>query len=308
MQQRSSRGVQQHDVDAAADALLAQRLRPTVERVRQHMGRGSPNTVGPMLEVWFGTLAPRLGIVVEGDDTGSGKRMPAPVRQAIESVWAAALASAHDQATTAISSERERLGREREELGAARAALASQEAAVAQREQLLREARDLAQRQLAEVTQQLGEAQASLQDLRRELAELRDSLATLVQQKDGAAREHQQQLAAAAQERERLQEQFAASERRLLNDVDRAREEAKATSKAFAEAEHRHAARREDFERSKLALDGQVHQLQIENAALRERLAASERRASEYQDLLAAAAQTSLRTQPRSRKRKIAGS
>lgn len=25
-----------------------------------HLGRGSPNTVGPMLEAWFATLAPRL--------------------------------------------------------------------------------------------------------------------------------------------------------------------------------------------------------------------------------------------------------
>jgi hypothetical protein len=34
MQSKSTRGVQQADVDAAADALFAEHLRPTVERVR----------------------------------------------------------------------------------------------------------------------------------------------------------------------------------------------------------------------------------------------------------------------------------
>ena len=36
----TSRGVQEADVWAAADALIAQGLRPTIERVRQHIGRG----------------------------------------------------------------------------------------------------------------------------------------------------------------------------------------------------------------------------------------------------------------------------
>ena len=45
-----SRGIQEADVFAAADALLAEGQRPTIERVRLKIGRGSPNTVSPMLE------------------------------------------------------------------------------------------------------------------------------------------------------------------------------------------------------------------------------------------------------------------
>lgn len=48
---RGPRGVQMDDVWAAADAVLNQGERPTIERVRQQLGRGSPNTVGPMLRV-----------------------------------------------------------------------------------------------------------------------------------------------------------------------------------------------------------------------------------------------------------------
>jgi hypothetical protein len=50
---KNSRGVQQHEVDAAADTLIAHGVRPTIERVRGQMGRGSPNTVAPMLDTWL---------------------------------------------------------------------------------------------------------------------------------------------------------------------------------------------------------------------------------------------------------------
>ena len=43
-----------------AERLLAEGKRPTIERVRLKMGRGSPNTVSPMLERWFVTLGERL--------------------------------------------------------------------------------------------------------------------------------------------------------------------------------------------------------------------------------------------------------
>jgi transcriptional regulator with AAA-type ATPase domain len=40
--------------------LLHEGPRPTIERVRQKIGRGSPNTVSPMLERWFASLGQRL--------------------------------------------------------------------------------------------------------------------------------------------------------------------------------------------------------------------------------------------------------
>ena len=52
-----SRGIQEADVFTAADALLAEGKRPTIERVRLKIGRGSPNTVSPMLENGSGRWA-----------------------------------------------------------------------------------------------------------------------------------------------------------------------------------------------------------------------------------------------------------
>ncbi len=68
---RGARGVQTEEVWAAADAVLAQGERPTIERVRQQLGRGSPNTVGPMLDGWYGSLAKRLG-TGPVEDAGAG--------------------------------------------------------------------------------------------------------------------------------------------------------------------------------------------------------------------------------------------
>jgi uncharacterized protein (DUF2267 family) len=80
MQLKSTRGVQQADVWAAADALIAEGLRPTIERVRLKIGRGSPNTVSPMLEAWFATLASRLGVNNPQDDAA---HIPKALQQAI---------------------------------------------------------------------------------------------------------------------------------------------------------------------------------------------------------------------------------
>lgn len=80
----SSRGVQREDVWAAADSLIADGLRPTIERVRQKIGRGSPNTVSPMLETWFATLASRLGVNKQEDES---EHVPKAFQQALNDAW-----------------------------------------------------------------------------------------------------------------------------------------------------------------------------------------------------------------------------
>lgn len=50
-------GVPENDVFAAADAVLGRGERPTVERVRLELGRGSPARVGALLDQWWERLA-----------------------------------------------------------------------------------------------------------------------------------------------------------------------------------------------------------------------------------------------------------
>ena len=81
-------GITESDVWTAADALLLEGARPTIERVRQKIGRGSPNTVSPYLETWFKALGARIR---DPRAFASQEAVPDPVAQAAARLWDAAL-------------------------------------------------------------------------------------------------------------------------------------------------------------------------------------------------------------------------
>src|SRR5690606_5739169 len=97
---KTSRGVQEADVWAAADALLAEGQKPTIEKVRLHMGRGSPNTVAPMLDAWFSTLGARLGLNQHTQELRNA--VPTEVLEAAQVLWSHALEHAQNAAVQAL--------------------------------------------------------------------------------------------------------------------------------------------------------------------------------------------------------------
>jgi Plasmid replication region DNA-binding N-term len=80
------RGITQSDVSHAADTLLRSGDRPTIEKIRTKIGRGSPNTINPMLDAWWKTLSARL-------DAGPAAlhRLPENVAHIAEALWMQAL-------------------------------------------------------------------------------------------------------------------------------------------------------------------------------------------------------------------------
>jgi len=84
-----ARGISETDVWNACDALLLQGARPTIERVRQKIGSGSPNTVSPFLETWFRHLG---GRIKDPGAFSAPSDVPDPVQQAAKHFWEAALA------------------------------------------------------------------------------------------------------------------------------------------------------------------------------------------------------------------------
>ncbi len=111
-----SRGVQRQDVWEAADAVLLQGGKPTIERVRQHLGSGSPNTVGPHLEQWFKHLGKRIQDPVAFT---APHGVPDQVLQVAQHLWETALAQARSdfearlqeglkEAENAVKAEKER--------------------------------------------------------------------------------------------------------------------------------------------------------------------------------------------------------
>jgi septal ring factor EnvC (AmiA/AmiB activator) len=61
-------------------------MRPTIEKVRAKIGKGSPNTINPMLDAWWRTLSARL-------DAGPAAlhRLPETVAHVAEALWMQAL-------------------------------------------------------------------------------------------------------------------------------------------------------------------------------------------------------------------------
>ena len=282
MQSKSTRGVQQEEVWAAADALIAAGARPTIERVRLKIGRGSPNTVSPMLESWFATLAPRLGVAASGAQAAEDGA-PKELRQALDGVWAATVAAARDKADRAFAPERDRLAQHGLKLDIARQELLQREVALTERGTALEHALELAKSQLRDQAAQLERAG-------RDLEQARSSLATLVQERDADRRQFDEQLRALAEERQRIEQRASANERRLLEDVDRARQKAKQSARALEDAVQKHSTEKQALERASTALGNRVHQGQVEAATLKERLKGAEHRATGLESALAAAA------------------
>jgi len=107
----NSRGITAVDVDRAADALLRDGERPTIEKVRHRIGRGSPNTINPLLDQWWSRLAGRL-------DAGPAAlhRLPEPVAHAAEGLWLQALDEARRRAQLERRSARAAFERDRQDL------------------------------------------------------------------------------------------------------------------------------------------------------------------------------------------------
>jgi hypothetical protein len=106
-----SRGITSSDVDRAADALLREGERPTIERIRARLGRGSPNTINPLLDAWWKRLAGRL-------DAGPAAlhRLPEPVLLAAEGLWMQTLDEARRRAAAEQGSRRASLTKDRQDL------------------------------------------------------------------------------------------------------------------------------------------------------------------------------------------------
>ena len=95
-----ARGITEKDVFTACDALVLAGERPTIERVRQKIGRGSPNTVSPMLDAWFKGLGRRL------QDPGAfapAPDVPDPLIQAAQHFWEVAQAESRRDVDARVS-------------------------------------------------------------------------------------------------------------------------------------------------------------------------------------------------------------
>lgn len=280
MQSKSTRGVQQEEVWAAADQLVAEGLRPTIERVRLKIGRGSPNTVSPMLDAWFATLGSRLGVTDDKKPTAG--ELPAPVRQAVSKLWETALLSAQGVAEQGLLEAQQTLAAERTSIELRETDLSNREQGFQERQSALDEVLQVARRQIADLTARLEQSQALTNRRDAEIDALQLKLSDLDKQRVADHRRSGEEIKRHAEERRQLEEHATITERRLMMELDRERQETKRLKSCLKDAEMAG----EKFQEDEQTLAQKLHAMEVELRSERQALLLANERASELRDLL----------------------
>jgi hypothetical protein len=269
-----AKGISEAQVHAAADALVAAGERPTVERIRAHLGTGSPNTVTRLLDTWWQALGARL---TAQHAMASIPDVPADIAALARQWWAQAWQQAREAVHADVARERQQLTDDRMALGHEREALQQAQAQLHQA---------LAQAQQAETAMA-----ARLVDIQRLVEQQAAQLADLAQHRDALETRHarleteylsvtarlQAQEATAAIERETLAQQLRATEDHGHAEVDRARQESKALRVRLTAVEKERTTERERHQHELIALRSNLATAQQDVAAYQARVETLER-------------------------------
>lgn len=241
-------GVPENDVFAAADAVLARGERPTVERVRLELGRGSPARVGALLDQWWEQLAGRL----RGETRLPG--LPSEVAQAFTAIWQQAITLARGVTEQSLAGQRQVLAEEREQLAVleAQARLEVVQARGQTAEAVA--ARQVAETRLADLEQLLTQRQAQIDDLQQQRRGLQQSHTELQAQVQLAQQSLQALQQQSEQERAAQELYVRGIEERAYREVDRAREEGKSRQAELRELKRQLTETRQMLEGSRTAL------------------------------------------------------
>jgi hypothetical protein len=179
---RTRHSVSYGEVERAAIALLKSERRPTVENLRESLGRGSPETIGNALKRFWRDL----GIRIEGDPAALS-RMPPDIADLADGMWQRALKLASEAARTDANAAHERLAQIQMEAELRARSLELREkdydAAARVREKALADSRE----HILLLMKTLGRDQANVRaqetriaDLEAQLDQYRQQLATLI--------------------------------------------------------------------------------------------------------------------------------
>ncbi len=278
MQSKSTRGVQAHDVAQAADQLIAAGQRPTIERVRQTLGRGSPNTIAPLLDTWFAQLGARLGLTSDafGEGHGATSTIPTAVREATKTLWEQALANAGDVVQRELAQQSESLREKRVALDVDRAALDVVVVQVAQREQQQQQMLEHLQSEVSHWRENAQGWQNKVSELQRELSAAHETLGAATQERSEERRRHDDQVQLLVGEQRRQAEVAATEHRRLLGQIDRGRLAVKTLEKKLDETQQLGETAHRELQLANTVLGDRFQAAQLEIATLQARCQAQE--------------------------------
>ena len=232
---RRTGGIQEIDVWDAADALLLAGERPTIERVRQKLGRGSPNTVSPYLDAWFASLGARI------KDPGAfsaPNQVPEPISKAAQHFWETALAAARVESDS-------RLRAREAALEYATAQVNERARVLAARESDLQEIAREANARALQATERAEVLRVDLSSREESLAQAMAELATYRATVESLERELGFERQAFVTERQSIEARHSTAERSMALELDRAREATKQAQAKLAQFEKHFAERSE---------------------------------------------------------------
>ena len=268
---RRAARLREEEVRQAADALLIEGGRPTVERVRARLGRGSPNTIALFLDRWWRDLGARLRDL-PGQEL---PQVPQPVAQALLGLWSAAIDEARGLLRESLGEREAELQQRHSALEARAADLERAQGEFARERAALEQTVTIAQQQLAEANDRHRADQARFEALERDGARRAEQLeAARHEVAEGAER-----LEAARQgfeaERRGLVERLDAAERHWAREVDEARQALAAERKRLGATERAHGAEIIRVREALEATHGERTHLATALAETREALAAA---------------------------------
>ncbi|MFH1598829.1 MAG: DNA-binding protein [Pseudomonadota bacterium] len=228
-------GVPEAEVFAAADRVLERGERPTVERVRLDLGRGSPARVGQLLEAWWDALARRLAGETRLPE------LPKAASAAFTELWRVATDEARGQLETAMAERRTALDAEAAQWVAEKADWADWADRLEQTQAECAAAIDVrvrAEARLDDLQRLLTQHEAEHADDVLRLATLSDRAEMLEQERRDLAERLTAREAAAAQERDAAASHLRKVEDRANVEIDRARQEVKGLREHLEQVEH----------------------------------------------------------------------
>ncbi|MBB4607281.1 chromosome segregation ATPase [Xanthomonas arboricola] len=281
-----AKGITESDVHGAADALVADGERPTVERIRAHLGTGSPNTVVRWLETWWQGLGSRLATDRQVRITTAN--VPEAVASLAGQWWTLALDHARVHADEALAADRASLLDARETLERDRHTMQTE---FARLKSLTHEAQQAEQLAAARTS----ELDRLVEQLQRQLAELgqqRDALALRATGAEGASEMLRIQLQelqdVARAERDNLSQHVRTTEDRAHAEIDRARQESKQAKQQLATSRREAALTERQLEEALDRAQGNVSELRQDLTIQQARADALEAQLAKLNDLPAA--------------------
>lgn len=212
--------VREEEVRQVADTLLLSGDRPTVDRVRQRLGRGSPNTIALFLDRWWTQLGARLRDLPGQELPG----VPPAVSAALVSLWSSAIDEARGLLKDTLAAQATEIETRRLAVDEQTSLLERTKSEFERERAALERTVEVVQNQLHMANERHESDLAAVRDLRAETArlleqreQLQKELLELTARLETQAREHEESLL-------KVRERAEASEKHWIKQVDEVRQ------------------------------------------------------------------------------------